>query len=113
MVTAMARELREPTFYLLTALAAGRRHGYALIEEVAALSGGEVTLRPGTLYAALDRLVADGWVTVAGEEVVSGRLRRYFELTDVGGAELEAHARRMQEAAGTAMRRLRLRGATA
>jgi len=109
----MTREVREPTFLLLTALAGGRRHGYALIEEVAALSGGQVELRPGTLYAALDRLVADGWVAVDGEEVVSGRLRRYFVLTDVGGAELEAHARRMQAAATTAIRRLRVRGATA
>jgi DNA-binding PadR family transcriptional regulator len=109
----MTRELREPTFFLLTALAAGRRHGYALIEEVAELSGGEVVLRPGTLYAALDRLVADGWVAVDGEEVVSGRLRRYFVLTGTGGSALEAHARRMQAATGVALRRLRTRGATA
>jgi DNA-binding PadR family transcriptional regulator len=109
----MTRELREPTFLLMTALAAGRRHGYALIEDVAALSAGQVVLRPGTLYAALDRLVGDGWVAVDGEEVVSGRLRRYFVLTEVGGAELDAYARRMQEAATVAIRRLRVRGATA
>ena len=109
----MTREVREPTFFLLTALAAGRRHGYALVEDVAELSGGQVVLRPGTLYAALDRLVADGWVAVDGEEVVSGRLRRYFVLTDTGGAELEAHARRMQDATKVALRPLRLRGVTA
>jgi DNA-binding PadR family transcriptional regulator len=109
----MTRELREPTFFLLTALAAGRRHGYALIEDVAELSGGQVVLRPGTLYAALDRLVADGWVEVDGEEVVSGRLRRYFVLTDTGGEELEAHARRMQDATKVALRRLQVRGVTA
>jgi PadR family transcriptional regulator PadR len=109
----MTREIREPSFFLLTALAGGRRHGYALIEEVAALSGGAVVLRPGTLYAALDRLVSDGWVEVDGEEVVSGRLRRYFALTPTGGAELEAHARRMREATNVALRRLRAQGATA
>jgi DNA-binding PadR family transcriptional regulator len=109
----MSRELREPTFLLLTALAAGRRHGYALIEDVTRLSGGQVVLRPGTLYAALDRLVEDGWVSVDGEEVVSGRLRRYFVLTDVGGTQLEAHAKKMQETASVAIRRLNVRGATA
>ena len=82
-----AKELREPTFLVLTALASGRRHGYALIEEVAELSGGRVTLRPGTLYAALDRLVDEGHVRIDGEEVVAGRLRRYSCLTESGEKE--------------------------
>lgn len=107
------KELREPSFYVLTALAAGRRHGYVLIEEVAELSEGQLRLRPGTLYAALDRLVADGWVAVDGEEVVVGRLRRYFALTDRGGEELAAHAQRMHEATSVAMRRLHTRGPAA
>jgi PadR family transcriptional regulator PadR len=94
-------ELREPTFYVLTALAGGRRHGYALIEEVAELSGGRLRLRPGTLYA------------VDGEETVGGRLRRYFTLTDDGGAALAEHALRMQGATAVALGRLRLRGGLA
>ena len=46
-------EMREPTFLVLAALADGRKHGYAVITEVAGLSSGRVTLRPGTLYAAM------------------------------------------------------------
>jgi len=58
-------EIREPTFLILTALAAGTLHGYAIIQHVDTLSGGRVTLRPGTLYGALDRLAESGLV-VAG-----------------------------------------------
>ena len=59
-------------------------HGYGVIQEVAALSDGRVTLRPGTLYGALDRLVEQGLVAADREEVVDGRLRRYYRLTDDG-----------------------------
>jgi len=105
-------EVREPTFYLLTALAAGRRHGYALVQDVDGLSGGKVRLKPGTLYAALDRLVAEGIVAIDGEEVVAGRLRRYFVLTPKGAGVLGDHAAQVERAARVALRRLRARGAT-
>ena len=52
----MVSGVQEPTFLILTALAAAPRHGYGVIQAVAALSGGDVKLRPGTLYGALDRL---------------------------------------------------------
>ena len=51
--------LREPTFLILTALAAGAQHGYGIMTDVARISGGRVRLRVGTLYAALNRLAAD------------------------------------------------------
>jgi len=102
-------EMREPTFLILAALADGRRHGYAVITEVAVLSDGRVTLRPGTLYAALDRLRDEGLVRAAGEEVVDGRLRRYYELTDAGAEALATEASRLQANATQALRRLRLR----
>ena len=107
------REVREPTFYLLTALAGERRHGWTLIEDVARLSGGAVRLKPGTLYAALDRLVAEGAVAPDGEEVVGGRRRRYFVLTDAGALVLAEHAARMRDASAAALGRLSARGATA
>ena len=50
--------MQEPTFLILAALAAEPLHGYGVILEVTQLSAGRVTLRPGTLYGALDRLVA-------------------------------------------------------
>jgi DNA-binding PadR family transcriptional regulator len=99
-------EMREPTFLVLTALADGRRHGYALIEEVAALSAGRFTLRPGSLYATLDRLTDEGLVMVDGEEVISGRLRRYFTLTDLGAQRLAERAEQLTRTSGEARRRL-------
>ena len=48
--------MQEPTFLILTALAAQPLHGYGVIQAVRELSGGDVVLRAGTLYGALDRL---------------------------------------------------------
>jgi DNA-binding PadR family transcriptional regulator len=99
--------LHEPTFLILTALAGEPRHGYGVIQEVNALSGGRVTLRPGTLYGALDRLVEQGLAAADREEVVDGRLRRYYRLTDEGADLLDAEARRLTNNAEAATSRLR------
>lgn len=98
--------LHEPTFLILTTLAEEPRHGYGIIGEVATLSDGRVKLRPGTLYGALDRLTADGLVSVEREEVTGGRLRRYYELTDQGAAVLESEAERLRHNAEVATQRL-------
>lgn len=102
-------DMREPTFLVLAALADGPKYGYAVIAEVATLSDDRVKLRPGTLYAALDRLRDEGLVRPAGEEIVDGRLRRYYELTDEGATALAAEAARLQSNAAQALKRLRLR----
>jgi len=99
--------MQEATFLILTALADGSQHGYGIITEVAQISGGRVRLRAGTLYTALDRLRADGLVAVAGEEVVEGRLRRYYRLTPEGTAVLAAEAERLHANAAAALARLR------
>jgi DNA-binding PadR family transcriptional regulator len=76
--------LREPTFLILAALAPEPLHGYGVIREVEKLSEGRVCLRPGTLYTALDRLAGEGSLTAEGEEVVDGRRRRYYRITEQG-----------------------------
>jgi DNA-binding PadR family transcriptional regulator len=105
-------DMREPTFLVLAALADGAKHGYALIREVGTISAGRVTLRAGTLYAALDRLAGEGLVRQSGEEVVGGRLRRYYDLTDAGAEALAIQAGRLRENAAEADRRLRARRRT-
>jgi DNA-binding PadR family transcriptional regulator len=102
------RTMQEATFLVLTALAAGSRHGYAILSDVAEISGGHVRLRAGTLYSALDRLRLDGLVAVDREEVVDGRLRRYYRLTPEGGRQLAAEAARLRSHAATAFARLGL-----
>lgn len=105
--------MQEPTLLLLTALADEPRHGYGLIKEVEDISSGRVRLRTGTLYAALARLQQQGWVEVTGEEVVDGRHRRYYALTEDGVEALAGETARLQATVREANRRLRLRGVTA
>jgi DNA-binding PadR family transcriptional regulator len=105
----MVSPLREPTFLILTALAARPQHGYGILSDVAEISDGRVTLQAGTLYAALDRLGTDGWVEVDREEVVDGRLRRYYRLTDQGAARLAAEVEKLQAHTRVARQRLRAR----
>ena len=101
--------LQEPTFLILTALAAGAQHGYGIMTDVADISAGRVRLRAGTLYAALDRLTGESLVEADREEVVDGRLRRYYRLTPAGGQRLAAEVDRLQANAAVAARRLSLR----
>lgn len=99
-------EMREATFLILTALAAGPLHGYGIIREVGELSKQRVKLLPGTLYTALDRLAAQGIVERDREEVLDGRLRRYYRLTADGRAALDVEAARLRELATAAEQRL-------
>jgi DNA-binding PadR family transcriptional regulator len=99
--------MQEPTFLILTALADSAQHGYGIMTDVAGISGGRVKLRAGTLYAALDRLLGDGVVGVDREEIVEGRLRRYYRLTSAGAELLAAEAARLTANASIATKRLR------
>jgi PadR family transcriptional regulator, regulatory protein PadR len=91
--------VRQPTYFILAALQDGPLHGYAIISRADDVSGGQVTLATGTLYAALDRLTGEGYVRVVDEEIVNGRARRYYELTPEGRAGLHAEADRLAAAA--------------
>jgi PadR family transcriptional regulator, regulatory protein PadR len=86
------------TYFILAALQGEPLHGYAITRRAAELSDGRVRLATGTLYAALDRLTTAGLITAGGEEVVNGRSRRYYALTDQGRAELIAEAGRLAAA---------------
>jgi len=107
------RAMQEATFLILTALADGSQHGYGIIADVQDISGGQIRLRPGTLYTALDRLRADELIEVDREEVVDGRLRRYYRLTPEGTTRLGTEAARLQAHAAAALTRLNLAGGMA
>ncbi len=91
--------MREPTYFVLASLLDGPLHGYGIIKRSAELSGDRVRLATGTLYTALDRLDAEGYVRLVNEEIVNGRARRSYGLTDAGATALQAEAERMVEAA--------------
>lgn len=92
-------------YFVLTALLDGPLHGHAIMKTVTRLSGGRVKPSVGTLYGILDRLRGRGVIVVDREEVVNGRGRRYFRISELGRALLEAEALRMLEAASLVMDR--------
>ncbi|MCY7412282.1 MAG: PadR family transcriptional regulator [Salinibacterium sp.] len=94
--------MTETSFWILTALASGRRHGYAVLGDVNRLSAGSVALRVTTLYASLERLERDGCIRSAGDEVVDGRARRYYEILESGRVLLGAEAERLAARAAAA-----------
>ena len=90
------------TFHILMALADEDRHGYAIIQEVAARTNGEVKLSAGTLYRSIQRMVDQDFVTElrmrerpAADE--DDARRRYYRLTPYGRAVAEAETRRLGE----------------
>ena len=91
--------MREPTYFVLASLLDGPLHGYAIIRRTEELSDSRVRLATGTLYTALDRLTAEGYVELVREEIVNGRARRSYGLTSSGAGALRAEATRMAEAA--------------
>jgi len=105
--------MQETTFLILTALADTSQHGYGIMSAVQEISDGRVRMRAGTLYAALDRLRADGLVVVDREEIVDNRLRRYYVLTPAGTKQLAAEATRLHANAIAALSRLKLAGGMA
>ncbi len=96
----------EPAFLILTALAAEPKHGYAVIEDVREISGGQVRLHTGTLYSVLDRLRESGMIEVDREEIVQSRLRRYYRLTGAGRERLAVETARLRRNADAAAARL-------
>jgi DNA-binding PadR family transcriptional regulator len=87
--------LTAPVFHILLALADRDRHGYGILKEVEARSGGEVVLSTGTLYTAIKRLLGDGWIAEVDAPKGTDARRRYYRLTGAGRQSLRAEARRL------------------
>ncbi len=102
------RPLTETTFYILLSIAEDRKHGYAILKDVQALSQDRVILSTGTLYGALSRLLEQGLierVEVEKPEEV-GRPRKFYTLTQSGNKVLEAEIMRLRALVKTAQQRL-------
>lgn len=89
--------LSEAVFQILLSLSDRPRHGLGIAEEVEERTDGRVTLGASTLYTALGRLHADGWIeeTDAPEGELDPR-RRFYALTDTGSRALGQEARRLE-----------------
>jgi DNA-binding PadR family transcriptional regulator len=91
--------LTEATLCILISLLPGPRHGYAIMQDVRALSGGRVMLSTGTLYGALKRLLEAGWIArdASDPDTPSGRAQKHYRLTEGGRRVFNAELARMQE----------------
>jgi DNA-binding PadR family transcriptional regulator len=96
---------------ILLALADGEAHGYAIMRAVEERSGGRTRLGPGTLYAALKRLLAAGLIEESEERRDPERdptRRRCYRLSDLGSRVLSAELDRLSALVRLGRRRLRL-----
>lgn len=87
---------------ILASLAEGDKHGYGIMLDVQQFAG--VELGPGTLYAAITRLVDCGWIRPLPS---AAERRRPYRLTPEGRAHLQEEAGQLAHVAKTALRRLR------
>ncbi|MSQ11726.1 MAG: PadR family transcriptional regulator [Dehalococcoidia bacterium] len=69
---------------LLSIVASQPKYGYQLVKEIGERSSGYFQFKEGTLYPALHRLEADGFITGSWEEAQNGQLRRYYHITPQG-----------------------------
>ena len=76
--------ISDPSLLILASLASGPKHGYAMMEDIAAFCG--TSLEPVTLYAALTRLEQRGWIETLEVE----DRRRPYRITGAGESALRA-----------------------
>ena len=88
------------TFHILMAVADEDRHGYAIIQDVAARTGGELKLSAGTLYRSIQRMLEQGLIEETDERPdpeFDDERRRYYRITALGTAVARAEARRLAQ----------------
>ena len=90
--------LTPAVFHILLALSDGERHGYAIMQEVAQSTEGQIKMGPGTLYGTIKRLLAAKMVEESAERPdpkLDDERRRYYQLTALGKRVLTAEAERL------------------
>jgi len=95
--------LTPAVFHILLALFSKERHGYDIMQQVKADSGGTVKMGPGTLYGSLDRMIEAGLVAKGNTQ---DPRRIFYRLTGLGEATLRAETERLSRLARVARRQL-------
>ena len=88
------------TFHILLALSDDDRHGYAIIQDVAARTGGELRLSAGTLYRSIQRMLEQGLIVEVRDRPApefDDERRRYYRITPLGSATARAETRRLTQ----------------
>ncbi len=85
--------------YIVLAFGPDERHGYAIMREVARITGGAVKLGPGAIYTTIKRLLADGLIEESDERPdpdLDDQRRRYYRLTTVGRSVAASEVQRLE-----------------
>lgn len=90
----------DPSLLILSSLASGPKHGYAMMQDIEEFSG--VHLEPGTLYGALSRMERKGWI----EPLEAEDRRRPYRITGAGAAALNEQLKTMHQIVSTGLQRL-------
>src|ERR1051325_371955 len=86
-------------FHILVAVADRERHGYAIMQDVAARTNGKLRMSPGTLYGSIKRMLQDGLIIEVDERPDpenDDERRRYYRLTKCGRRVAAADAARLE-----------------
>jgi DNA-binding PadR family transcriptional regulator len=92
----------DPALLILSSLAGGPKHGYAMMEDIDEFSG--THLEPGTLYGAIERLEQRGWI----EPLPNEERRRPYRITAAGATALQEQLATMSRIVATGQRRLQI-----
>jgi DNA-binding PadR family transcriptional regulator len=96
----MSNSLSPAVFHILMSIAEEERHGYAIIQDVAASTNGELRLSPGTLYRSIQRMLEQGLLIETQERPApeeDDERRRYYRITPLGEAVARAETRRLTD----------------
>ena len=90
----------DPGLLILSSLAGGPKHGYAMMEDILEFSG--TRLEPGTLYGAITRLERRGWI----EALPTEERRRPYRITGEGLRALQGQLQTMRQIVSVGFGRL-------
>jgi DNA-binding PadR family transcriptional regulator len=91
--------LHKDVFHILVAVSDRDRHGYAILQDIAARTGGRIRLRPSSLYSAIHRMLEDGLIEELEERPdpsEDDERRRYYRITPFGRKVAIAEANRLE-----------------
>jgi len=94
-----AEPLTPAVFHILLSLADGEKHGYGIMQEVAARTNSSFLMGPGTLYGTLKRMLEAGLIEESGERrdpALDDQRRRYYRLTRQGRRAGASEAERLE-----------------
>ena len=105
--------LSPAVFHILLSLADGERHGYSIMQEIAAQTGGKLRIGPTTLYRSIKQMLEAGLIAEVEERpdpALDDERRRYYRLTTFGQQVASAEAQRLEQALSVARNKALLSG---